>query len=1341
MQAEPRNPFPRRMEPGRISTTGPRPAKATEALAAVAMAFIVLAPLSIIPGNTPASLDDSSPETHLLAVQRAGAAVFGQPSLSGELGLEIPQGATKTPRPSLGFVANAGQIADDGVRFAGSDSGLFFGFAKSAVLVETASKSAAAPPKSVDSLAGFAGRMDHPEGAHPEAKGAVLEIRFNGSNEVLPVARNATETSVSYFLGSDPATWLPSIRTYREVVYEGLYEGVDLIYHSTEAGIKYDFVLAPGVDPAVIEMAYGGADAISLDGRGGLEIMAQGGRITDSSPVSFQQQTPAACSFVLRGGSTVGFDCPDLDQALPLVIDPLVSVLYYGGSGDDDASFLATDASGGLYVIGLTASPEFVASPGAFNNSSGGLTQDVYVGKLNANRTSFSFLSIIGGGGSEVVRGLVVDASGNAYAAGDTSSGDFPTTAGAFDRTYNGTGDCFLFKLSADGARLLYSTLLGGSEWDACISPQVDPSGQVEFGGATASPELPTTPGALNRTSNGGLDGFVGRLAADGGALLFLTFVGGEGDEYVIRLAPATDGSTWVGMTTSSRNLSVTPDAFDTSFSGGSGWGDVAVMLLSPSGASTLYSTYIGGSGDDEIFGMALAADGSLFVSGTTNSSDFPVTSGAFDTAFGGADNSSYSFKGDIFLSKVGATGGLLFSTYIGGSGDDDDNDLRLSPNGDPVIVAMSTSANFPVTPNAFDTTANGDFDGAIVVLDSNLSRLKYSTFIGGNGADEADGITFGTAGEVYVSGQTNSTNFPNNSVPYNGTFGDGSYNGYLLTLLIFSPEGLRLHPQNGVIALSWDPFTIASNASLQGFRIYQRDPVPPNIMVSGFSTDTTYIWISLRNGKQYCFRVAAVTALGETEAGAEVCGTPAGIPSSPRAFTAQAGERSVSLSWQTPIDSGAVDLLGYRLFRADTNSSLTYVASATAQSYTDTNVTAGVTYTYQILAFNDVWDGDRSPVVTAVPFAVASTTPVGIATVMWVGVVLILASFAVMGFSSRGSLFLSLLLAVPLFTRLRRDDVRSQYNRGRIVQFVDDHPGATYSEIRKRLDLPNGNCAYHLRVLERSGELRRTARGASLQFYPSSVRPGAEGLPPLTEDQRSLLDIILQTGGGETGAIAEALRARDATKAETDVSYHLRVLNRRASLISAERTGRRTVYFVTAAQRENLEGHLPPDGRFIPTGFGATAPDSRQREVLVSLPDTALAIVPSADHVRGLVRLKVAFENRTGSEARDLGFEIDYDGASLRLVRVDPECALERGRYSIGDLPSGKTKCLEFFFDPKFRADAHFDGNLKYRDGSGSLKVAQMKTWQLAFDPEPDGHPESPGNGSSAVEFTTRLK
>jgi hypothetical protein len=527
---------------------------------------------------------------------------------------------------------------------------------------------------------------------------SVLRLQFIGADTgQIASEGSALPGRVNYIRGQDRAKWHTNIATYPSIAYENLYPGIGLRYSGKGGNLKGTYVVSPNADPSNIKWRYAGAQSTTLDDEGSLRIAVG---VADGQPITLTEEAPVAWQ--------------EIDGRL-MPVDA-----RYQLAGDGAISFLL-----GTY------------------NPSYPLTID----------PTISYSTYLGGSGSDICVGIAVR-NGNAYLTGWTNSTDFPRLNAVQPTYHGGAYDVFVTQLSASGSSLVYSTYLGGSDWDQAQSIAVDAQGNAYVTGQTSSLDFPVL-NAFQPTLGGfGNDAFVTKLNPTGSALVYSTYLGGSATDNGYRVAVDTDGSALVTGTTYSANFPKL-NPYQPNLLGSN---DAFVTRFAPNGQALTFSTYLGGSEVDYGNGIAVDTLGRVYVVGYTFSQDFPVLNAFQFNNFGGSD---------AFVTRFNADGqSLSYSTYLGGSGQDiQANDLAwvvtVDAAGSAYVTGETMSSSFP-TRNPFQSSYGGGFQDAFVTKFTPAGNdLVYSTFLGGTGTDEGEGIAVDSAGQVYVGGSTNSANFP----------------------------------------------------------------------------------------------------------------------------------------------------------------------------------------------------------------------------------------------------------------------------------------------------------------------------------------------------------------------------------------------------------------------------------------------------------------------------------------------------------------------------------------------------------------------------------------------------
>ena len=605
------------------------------------------------------------------------------------------------------------------------------------------------------------------QGSDSENVGLV-RMKLLGAN-LDPVVRASDELPVrsNYFIGADPARWRTNVPNYGRITYQDVYPGIDLAFYDHSGELEYDFIVSPGADPGAIRLAYNGIQKMEIEKDGDLLLQVASSRIEQKRPLAYQVhggvRKKIDAEYFLASDRQVGFHIGSYDTSVPLIIDPILAYSsYLGGSGSENNRLLAdiaVDKAGNTYVTGSTDSIDF---PLANPLQPGWHGTDAFVTMIDPTGSGLVYSTYIGGSGLERGFDIAVDQSGSVYITGRTQSPDFPT-ANAFQNFYGGGEDAFVVKLSPDGSELLYSTFLGGASIDFGCGIAVDGAGNAYVAASVDSANLPTTPGTVQPHFGGGLtDVLVAKLDPSGANLVFMTYLGGSGIECgdsPLKIASDSEGNAYVATATASSDLPL-KNPLKSKLSGQA---DIFVAKLNPSGTDLVYSTYIGGGGFDIVGDLAADREGNLFLAGSTGSADFPVLN-PVQSGFGGG-------SADGFALRINAAGSsLVYSTYMGGSGLEEVHGLAIDSAGCAYVTGFTSSQNLALK-NPLQVALQGFRDAFVAKLAPSGSEYLYSTYLGGNNQDYGLGVAVDPAGDAYVIGYTNSTDFPTINA-FQGTLG-----------------------------------------------------------------------------------------------------------------------------------------------------------------------------------------------------------------------------------------------------------------------------------------------------------------------------------------------------------------------------------------------------------------------------------------------------------------------------------------------------------------------------------------------------------------------------------------
>lgn len=628
--------------------------------------------------------------------------------------------------------------------------------------------------------------------------GHVVEMNFSGSNPLGNfVEIGESPTKYNYFMGGDSTKWATDVPLFESVSRRNLYENIDARFYFDGRETRYDLIVKPKGNPKNIRMTFDSTVSVSSNGTE-LSVATSLGVLAQSGLAAYQiidnQKIDIQVSFVVAKNS-VTFELQNYNKDYDLIIDPLVYSTYIGGSTDEEGYGIAIDGNRNAYITGVTTSSNFPTVVGSYNTiKSGGI--DIFVSKLNAGGSVLLFSTFVGGAYEDLGEAIALDGSGNPYVTGYTASLDFPRVSAYQNVFKGGTYDAFLFKLSRTGNSLSFSTYIGGNNIDQAYAIAVDGSGNAYITGTSYSNDYPTlTP--YNAEFSGAYDVILSKFSSSGG-LLYSTYIGGNGGDEGRSIAVDAAGEIYVaGNTTyitTTPLFPITSPTFGSTMGGGF---DGFVLKIDPSLPpiqQLIYSGLLAGSGQDKAFGIALDASNNAYITGSTLSSNFPHLGNPYKNSIDGQDG---------FITKINPTGSqILYSTFFGGTNTDELRAIAVDNLNNIYVTGYSSSSNYPTTANIFfGQSLSGSNDAVLSKLNiSSTPQLLYSSYIGGVGTDNGYGIALDADGNVYITGSTQSGNFPYTSGAADTTF-NGNTDVFVTKLGTASPQILIQIPTASV---SW---------------------------------------------------------------------------------------------------------------------------------------------------------------------------------------------------------------------------------------------------------------------------------------------------------------------------------------------------------------------------------------------------------------------------------------------------------------------------------------------------------------------------------------------------------
>lgn len=538
---------------------------------------------------------------------------------------------------------------------------------------------------------------------------ALVRMRFVGSN---PAAEIMGEQQLpgksNYFVGNEPEQWRTNIAQYARVRYHGLYPGVDLVFYDRGGALEYDFVVAPGADPGQVRLRFAGAERVELNRSGDLILHTAAGQLVQRAPAIYQEiggvRSKVSGGYVLENDGQVGFYLANYESSQPLVLDPVIEYARFFGGSREDE-----------------------------------------------------------------ILSLAVDKKGNAYLSGETSSPDLELTSkalpynpAAFQTEANTLA--FVAKLDSSGMKLIYCTYLGGSKTAVGHNIKIDSSGNAYIGGRTEAHDFPLKNPIQASFGGGSDDGFLAKLNSSGSALVYSTYIGGSAYDQGRALAVDAAGNVYLTGITESPDFP-TKNPIQAKVGGQQ---DTFALKVNAAGSALVYSTYLGGVGNDVGHAIAVDAAGSAYITGLSNSPDFPIAKPLQGSYRGGEGN-------DVIVVKVNAAGSALaYSTYLGGSKNEESRAIAVDAAGNATITGYTQSTDFPTAKPVQPSFAGGSNDIFVTQIHADGAALNFSTYLGGSGSDYGRGLALDGSRNIYLTGYTDSRDFPT-AKPFQDAYAGGS--------------------------------------------------------------------------------------------------------------------------------------------------------------------------------------------------------------------------------------------------------------------------------------------------------------------------------------------------------------------------------------------------------------------------------------------------------------------------------------------------------------------------------------------------------------------------------------
>ena len=799
-----------------------------------------------------------------------------------------------------------------------------------------------------------------------EEGGHRLKVVFDAEGGVEPEGMYELGFPTNYFIGNDPDQWVIGARSFREVIYKDVWPGIDVRYRFSGDHLKYDLLLDADADPSVIRFQVDGSIGLEIND-GGLEIhLSSSLSIMDSGLDAWYGNGERAEVRFRLDGDGFGFDVDKIDGRT-MVIDPVIlhASTYVGGTYGEWAEDLQIDKEGNIILAGWTSSSDYPTTPGAYAEEGG--YYDVVITKMNHNCSKIVWSTFLGGTNMDFADALEVDNSNNIYISGRTWSKDFPVTKGAYAEEANlGTGwsqiDIYITKLTPNGASLVYSTYLGGTGPEQPYDIEVR-NGKLGLAGWMDSLDFPTTTGS--HAANFGA-AILLVMSANGSQMENCWVWDGIGGEAASSLEWDRNGDIVVAGYSSSPVFMTTPGVYQPSKPTRGVCGFVARYSVTQD--RLIFCTWLGGA-EDMITSVEVDRNLNVYVGGVSRYGGaggpvYPTTLGAFDREYNGWREG--------FVTKMDPQGTrLIYSTLLGGDGDDIVRDIEVDADGNLVAVgSIESGNNFTVTADCHDPNWSGEGEGFVVHLNSMGTGLKYSSFHGGSYEDEVVAVEFDGVDNYVVMGTTLSNDIPVAMDGFQTRYAGGqdmfvSVIGELLPPS--APRSLRATGHEGYIELDWSAPLYDYNYPVREYHIYKgtsEDDLRPYQVLDDV---LTFVDDEVEWGVLYHYAVHASNWKGVSPGSNVVSARSVTVPDPPVNMTAKAGLDGVSVEWVPPQFTGGLPLTEFRLYRQMEGGQKELVATIGPEvwAYEDAEAEDGTMYTYILTAANEFGESRRGVNVT----------------------------------------------------------------------------------------------------------------------------------------------------------------------------------------------------------------------------------------------------------------------------------------------------------------------------------------------------------------------------------------